>query len=249
MKSRMIVTSTPPTTRRSGAIFDRTGAIRRPPYSTLLRELWSLVAYRPALPDVGGFPAGRGHVVLVVPAFLMGDAATVPLRQFLARCGYRAFGWSLGVNWGPTERLLRDLPGRLAELNALEGGPVSVVGVSLGGVFARDLAYDHKSQVRQVITLASPVRLPTASTLEPLYRLCALFHAQAVDPTRLAAPLPVLSTAVFTRDDGVVAWQSCIAACEEDRAVEVVGSHMTISRNPDALRVLVTRLAGDQSQV
>src|SRR3974390_3043588 len=123
------------------AIFDRTGAIRRPPYTALLRELWSLAAYHPAPPESTDLAPGDGHIVLVLPAFLMNDAATAPLRQFLARCGYRAFGWGLGVNWGPTERLLSDLRARLAELNEMEGGPVSVVGISLGGVLARNLAH------------------------------------------------------------------------------------------------------------
>ena len=241
----MTATSTHWTKRDPGAIFDRSGAIRRPAYSALLRELWSLAAYHPAPPESAGLAFGGGHVVLVVPAFLMGDAATAPLRQFLARCGYRAFGWELGVNWGPTKRLLSDLRARLAELNALEGGPVSVVGISLGGVLARDLAHDRPDQVRHVITLASPFRLPTASTIEPLYRLCSLFHSQSIDHARLAAPLPMPATAVFTRDDGVVAWQSCIAEHDAGSAVEVVGSHMTICRNPDALHVVAKRLAAE----
>lgn len=243
----MSTTSTPWTKQRTAAIFDRTGAVRRPPYSALLRELWSLAAYRPALPDSAALPPGRGHIVLVIPAFLMGDAVTAPLREFLTRCGYRAVGWSLGVNWGPTERVLRDLRARLAELSALEGGPVSVVGVSLGGVLARNLAHDCPGEVRQVVTLASPFRLPTASTIEPLYRLCALFHTGAIDSARLAAPLPVPSTAIFTRDDGVVAWQSCVGSDGENDAAEVVGAHMTICRNPEALSVLAKRLAGEGS--
>lgn len=240
----MTTTSTHWTKHDSRAIFDRTGAIRRPSYSALLRELWSLAAYHPAPPESTGLVAGNGHVVLVIPAFLMSDVATAPLRQFLTRCGYRSFGWGLGVNWGPTARLLSDLRARLAELNDTEGGPVSVVGISLGGVLARDLAHDRPSEVRQVITLASPFRLPTASTIEPLYRLCSIFHSQSIDHARLAAPLPMPATAVFTREDGVVAWQSCVAEHEGASAVEVVGSHMTICRNPDALRVVAKGLAG-----
>lgn len=227
----------------AAAIFDHSGAIKRPSYSALLREIWSLAAYRPAPPDLADLPRGRGHVVLVIPAFLMGDLSTMPLRQFLTRCGHRAYGWELGVNWGPTLRLLDGLRTRLAELNVLEDGPVSVVGVSLGGVLARDLAYDRPRDVRQVITVVSPFHLPTASTIEPLVRLCSLFHAPRIDLVRLAAPLSVPSTAIFTRDDGIVAWQSCIAEDKSCRAVEVVGQHLTICRNPEILRVLAVQLA------
>jgi pimeloyl-ACP methyl ester carboxylesterase len=238
----MITSSSASKKRRDVAIFDRSGAVKRPSYSALLREIWSLAAYRPAPPDLPDLPRGHGHVVLVIPAFLMGDMSTEPLRQFLTRCGHRAYGWGLGVNWGPTPRLLEGLRPRLADLNVLENGPVSVVGVSLGGVLARDLAYDRPRDVRQVITVASPIRLPTASTIEPLFRLCSLFHASKIDLARLGEALPVPSTAIFTRDDGIVAWQSCMAEDKRCRAVEVVGQHLTICRNPEVLRVLATQL-------
>ena len=89
-------------------LFDRSGSVPRPSYRLLLNEAWSLISYRPAPPDPGTLPSGRGHVVLVIPAFLTPDAITKPLRQFLMRCGYRAFGWNLGINWGPTPRLLSE---------------------------------------------------------------------------------------------------------------------------------------------
>ncbi|HXA69788.1 MAG TPA: hypothetical protein VNW24_05015, partial [Stellaceae bacterium] len=72
-------------------------------------------------------------------------------------------------------RILGELRRRLKELRRLEGGPISVIGVSLGGLLARDLACDHAKDIRKVITLVSPFRLPTASTIEPLVHLCARF--------------------------------------------------------------------------
>ena len=233
-----------PTMVTPDGIFDRSGIVPRPPYHRLWREARSLFTYRPPAPDSASLPPGDGHVVLVVPAFLTTDAVTRSLRRFLARCGYRPFGWELGVNWGPTAYALDGLRRRLRQLRAIEGGPIGLVGVSLGGLLARDLAYDHAADIRHVVTLVSPYRLPTASTIEPLVRLAARFYSLDIDIERLASPLPVPSTSVFTRDDGIVAWQSCFddgATCE---AVEVSGSHLTICRNPAALRVVAERLAG-----
>ena len=224
-------------------IFDRSGAVPRPPYAALWREARSLATYRPPAPDPAAMPPGKGHVVLVVPAFLTTDAVTGSLRRFLGRCGYRALGWALGVNWGPTAYALDGLRRRLRQLRALEGGPISLIGVSLGGLLVRDLAYDRAADIRRVVTLVSPFHLPTASTIEPLVRLAAPFYATDLDFKRLSSPLPVPSSAIYTRDDGIVAWRSCFDAAARGEAVEVAGAHLTMCRNPDALRAIAAVLA------
>jgi pimeloyl-ACP methyl ester carboxylesterase len=227
--------------------FDRSGSVRRPAYGKLAAEPWSFMFYNPRPPDPAELPPGNGHVVLVVPAFLNNDGITQPLRKFLNRCGYRAFGWKLGINWGPTTYLLKALRRRLDECVRLEGGPVSVIGVSLGGLLARDLAHDRPEDVAHVITLVSPFRLPTASHLEPLFRLCAPFYIDAFDSDRLAAPLPMTSTAIFTRGDGLVAWQSCWVEEPGGAAFELSGAHCTICRNPHVMRLVGERLAGSRA--
>src|SRR6202030_3531545 len=93
--------------------------------------------------------------------------------------------------WGPTPYALDGLRRRLRQLRALEGGPISVIGVSLGGLLVRDLACDCPADIRHVITLASPFHLPTASTIEPLVRLAARLYAPDLDFRRLSSPLPV----------------------------------------------------------
>jgi pimeloyl-ACP methyl ester carboxylesterase len=222
--------------------FDRTGRISRPPYRWLLREAYAGLTYRPPLPDCSDLPPGRDRVVLLVPAFLTTDAVTRWLRLFLQRCGYRPFGWELGLNVGPTPRLMAGLRKRLAELRTLANDRVSLVGVSLGGLMARDLAYDHPGDVRDVITLGSPVSLPTASTIERLIRLVACFYDPAIDIDRLASPLPVRSTTIFTRDDGLVAWETCRRDDPTCSAVEVTGPHLALCRNPDVLRAVAAGL-------
>jgi pimeloyl-ACP methyl ester carboxylesterase len=231
------------------AVFDRSGRSAAPPLRFLTAELRALAAWRPVPPDPAGLPHGGGCPVLVVPAFLTGDGFTAPLRRFLDRCGFRSFGWGLGVNWGPTPVLLEGLRARLLALHgapevAAAGGGVALVGLSLGGLLARDLAHAEPAAVRHVATLGSPVRLPTASPLAPLFRPLLPLYARGLDLGRLAGPPPVPATAIWTRQDGIVAWQSCLPT-EEGSAVEVAGAHVTLARNPEALAVLVRRHAAD----
>jgi pimeloyl-ACP methyl ester carboxylesterase len=228
---------------RLNGVFDREGAVRRPSYRRFLAEWASLLFRFPAAPDPAQSPDGAGHVVLVVPAFLANDLFTRRLRQYLTRCGYRAYGWNAGINWGPTPRLQARLRRRLAELATLEGGKIGVVGVSLGGVMARDLAYDRPGDIRHVVTVVGAFRLPTASTIEPLIQLFAHFYRPALDIARLATPLPVLATAIYTRKDGIVAWESCRADDPRCADIECGGTHVTVCRNPKVLRAVAERLA------
>jgi pimeloyl-ACP methyl ester carboxylesterase len=191
-------------------------------------------------------PRGDGHPVLVVPSFLRGDRHTQLLRRFLAGCGYAAYGWGLGANIGPTEEALSGLERRLQEIAGAHGRRVSVIGHSLGGVLAREIVKRHPELVRQLILLASPIALPTASPLEPIYRLLARWHS--VDPQRsieaLNEPPTVPVTAIFTRSDGIVAWQSCREVPGAQReSIAVQGSHGTMVRNPAAWRIIADRLA------
>jgi len=215
---------------------------RRPAYGRLAAEIWSLLTYRPKPPPPESLPDGGGKPVLVVPAFLTGDSFTRPLREFLTRCGFRSFGWGLGINWGPTPRLLAGLDRRLSEIRR-KHGKVALVGVSLGGVLARNLAYERPDDICHVATVASPFRLPTSVNLAPLVRLCARRYSPAVQPVRLGQPLPVPATAIYTSNDGIVAWDSCFDANSADLSVELSGAHLTLCSNPDALRALVRRLA------
>ena len=225
------------------AIFDRTGAVRRPPAWRVFRETFSKFTYFPPPPDHVDVPHGRGHVVLLIPGFLNHDLITRELRTYLNQCGYRAHGWGLGVNWGPTPRLVAGLRDRLAQLRELAGDRVSVIGVSLGGLLARDLAYDAPHDVRRVVTIASPINLPTASTVEPFIRLSARLYRPAIDVARLAMPLPVPSCAIFSRDDGVVAWETCLGTDPDCVNIEASGPHSAIQRRPEVLRAIAMRLS------
>jgi pimeloyl-ACP methyl ester carboxylesterase len=230
-------------------VFDNSGTLRAPTYRELHRELTSFVSYNPERAAIDGLPHGNGHTVLVLPGLLTTDAFTLSLRRFLDACGYRAEGWEMGTNWRPTPRILSGLNDRLARLNDREGGPVSVVGVSMGGILARNLAHDHPERIRKLATIVSPVRFPTASSLEPLVRLLSPFYSKDVSAERYGRPLTMPVMAVYTRGDGLIAWETCQGgdgACHE---VEVEGGHATICRNPQVHRALVQWLGEPDSPI
>jgi len=232
--------------------------MRRPP--RLLRDFelpraaWELGAYYYASRPTAWFaPRGDGHGVLVLPGFLTSDVATRPLRAFLRRLGYDARPWLLGRNVGPTDAIVDGLSRRLRDVQTTTGRRVSLVGVSLGGIFARDLARSHPDLVRQVITLGSPFRLPVRysgpelTNTGPLYRALRPWHSARAAERPEEDDLPLLSvpsTALYTRTDGVVPWQSCIErAGPTSESVEVWGSHSGLGHNPLALVVIADRLA------
>lgn len=191
-------------------------------------------------------PRGDGHPVLVVPSFLRSDRYMLRLRRFLADRGYAVSGWGLGVNVGPTERALDGIERRLDEITARHGRKASLIGHSLGGTIAREIAKRRPAQVRQLIVLASPIRLPTASPLEPVYGVLSRWHSPSSKASYavLNEPPVVPVTAIYTRTDGIVAWQSCLEAEGPEREnIEVLGPHSTMARNPAAWRVIADRLA------
>ncbi len=196
-------------------------------------------------------PRGDGHPVLLVPAFLRSDSYMLRLRRFLAERGYAVSGWGLGVNVGPTDRILAGVERRLDELTARHGRKASLIGHSLGGAIAREFAKRRPHQVRQLIVLASPIHLPTASPLEPVYRALSRWHSAVSQGPHsvLNEPPEVPVTAVYTRSDGIVAWQSCLEAEGPRREnIEVRGPHSTMARNPAAWRIIADRLAQPEGE-
>jgi len=228
--------------RRTLQAFDRSGRLARPSYRRLAAEAWAQVVYRPQPPEPEPLDEGDGHGVLVIPAFLTADSISAPLRDFLARCGYRVFGWELGTNWGPTPHILAALRRRLDACREQAGGQISVIGFSLGGLLARDLAHDRPQDIDHVVTIVSPFRLPTATPMAPVLLTCAPFYSDHFETERLGAPLPMASTAIYTRDDGVVPWQSCCAEEPLGACFETQGAHTTTWRNPEVMRLIARRL-------
>ncbi len=204
-----------------------------------------------AVPLLALSPRGDGHPVMVLPGFVTSDMSTSILRRFLDRLGYDAHPWNLGRNLGPKaigwqgEKLTK----RLDEVHRATGKKVSLVGWSLGGVMARQLSRRLPDAVRQVISLGSPFAgTPKATNV---WRAYETLTGHKIDSEDLraqlresATPPPVPSTAIYTREDGIVAWQNCVEpeSAETDN-IEVHGSHCGLGVNPSVLYAIADRLA------
>lgn len=220
-----------------------------PPAQLLLlevRALAELSAFFSMMPLLRLTPRGDGHPVLVLPGLAASDMSTQPLRVFLRQRGYRAHGWKQGSNLGPRPGVEEEMQRRLAELFNRYQRKVSVIGWSLGGVYARELARRTPNYVRSVITLGSPFSGdPHANNAWRLYERVSQRKVEDwPDRDRMKTPPPVPATAIFTRSDGIVAWQGCL---ERDgptsENIEVEGSHCGLGHNPLALYAIADRLA------
>ncbi|WP_375390971.1 esterase/lipase family protein [uncultured Sphingomonas sp.] len=231
-------------------------AVRAPSALLAFTELpraiaeWGQLALSvPAL--MASAPRGDGHPVLVLPGFMTTDTSTRVLRRFLKALGYDAHSWNLGRNLGPRAigQQGEHLVARLREIHEATGQKVSLVGWSLGGVMARLLARRAPDAVRQVVTLGSPFAgSPKASNVWRLYELmCGSSiddHQHRRHLAEVAAPPAVPTSAIYSKGDGVVAWQNCREKeTELAENIEVHGSHCGLGVNPAVLYAVADRLA------
>lgn len=193
-------------------------------------------------------PRGDGHAVLLVPGFGSGDEVLRPLARVIQNLGYAAYGWGEGRNLGMRPRIKQNLSLRLQALNDRHEGQVSLIGWSLGGVFAREMARAQPQLVRQVITMGSPINgHPAANNMMLLFRLAnrgkpVKLDLEGFQRRRLAPPVPC--TAIYSQSDGIVAWRACMEdAAENTENIEVPGSHFGLGYNLEALRIIAERLA------
>ncbi len=226
-------------------------ALRRPSYVLLALEQLAWVEYS-AFPAAFGVLSltkpGDGHPVLVLPGFTASDRSTQPLRTALRSKGYWVHGWDLGPNIGPHEYIIEGVARRLETIEQRHGAPVSLIGWSLGGVYARELARAFPHAVRQVITLGSPFRFRSGDRGFGSRLYDAIGPRRDPLAGRLAEekrpPLPVPSTSIYTRTDGVVRWHACLDAAGPRREnIEVYGTHTGLAVNVAALVAITDRLA------
>jgi pimeloyl-ACP methyl ester carboxylesterase len=208
-------------------------------------EIASLGVTRRTLHRVA--PRGDGHTVMVLPGFLGGDGYNAALRRFLAKLGYAVHGWGMGRNLGPRDGVLEGLEARIEALYGSYGAPVSLVGHSLGGIFARELARKYPDMIRQVISLGSPFGEGRMSASIPARLFTALNPPEElpVDEDELSTPPPVPTTAIYSKGDGIVNWQTTYQANGHERtqSIRVRGSHCGMTFNPSIWLLLAECLA------
>src|SRR3954451_4642885 len=224
----------------------------RPPSRTLMflegRAIHELGAFIGAFPLLSLAPRGDGHPVLVLPGLVASDTSTRPLRSFLKNRGYAVSGWGQGRNLGLRDGVQRSMVDQVHELTDTHRRKISVVGWSLGGVYARQLAKMMPDRVRSVITLGSPFSgHPKATNAWRVYEMASGRSADEQDDGfggSLADTPPVPTTAIFSRTDGICAWQGCMektSAWSEN--IEIESSHCGMGHHPAAVYAVADRLA------
>ena len=232
-------------------------AVARPPSRLLMlaepgRAMGELASFYALRPLMAGLPKGDGHGVLVLPGFMASDYSTRPLRRLLADLGYDAVGWKLGRNVRVDNARIDAMLACVEQLFERTGRPISIVGWSLGGVFARELAKMAPDKVRLVISLGSPItddRRHTNAT-----RLFEYLNGKEPEPMQggnfrsLAEAPPVPTTSILTRTDGVVHWRGSVQCGDREDCenIEVVASHCGLGVNPAVVYAVADRLAQDE---
>ena len=236
--------------RRNDASTTATADELRPPGALLLmlegRAFWEFGAMLAAMPWLRRLPRGDGHPVLVFPGMAANDLTTRPLRRFLDRLGYVTQPWGQGFNVGPRHGVLKQCADDVRALSDRQGRSVSLIGWSLGGLYARELAKQLPEHTRSVITLGTPFAgHPRATNAWRLFEL--LSGHEAHDPAMiegLRTPPPAPTTSIYSRSDGIVAWQCSLNEPSPfTENIEIRSSHTGMGVNPLALYAVADRLA------
>ena len=196
----------------------------------LLPRMWRLFGSRRPIGPPGGPPA------LVIPGFVAHDRATLALRRALAAKGWRVHGWEMGVNWGARADTVARLKGRLDEI--AEDKKVLIVGWSLGGLFARELARAFPERVLAVVTLGSPFSGdPKQNNVWRIYEWIARHKVDDPPIPRVTGKPPVPQLALWSRKDGLIAPRAARGRDgERDKAVELDCTHMAFGVSAKAAR-------------
>lgn len=213
-----------------------------------MRALMELGSFFVSQPLLNKLEKGDQHPVLVLPGFMASDRSTKPLRQLLTNLGYEALPWGLGKNYGSPEYIDKCVE-KVDHIYKSTGRKVSIIGWSLGGVYSREIARRCPDHIRQVITLGSPFGgIKKSSNASWLYRVISGKSVEDIDPELIKDMLKtpaVPTTAIYTKGDGIVAWQYCIELEEgtQTQNIQVKGSHCGLGFNPSVLLCVADRLA------
>jgi predicted alpha/beta hydrolase family esterase len=233
--------------------------IKRPPMylaaTELLRASFEAMSLMMSSPMLAAAPRGDGHAVLVLPGFATDDHATAFLRRFLDRVGYQVHPWGLGMNFDHRTAGFRGehVARQINRIVASTGKKLSLVGWSLGGVIAREAARRDPNSVRQVISIASPFcGNPHANHVGAVYTWLSGNRVDSPEAMRRFAlgpqPLPMPSTSIYSRKDGITAWENCVAITNhQSENIEVNSSHFGMVINADVFQIVADRLAQSEN--
>lgn len=223
--------------------------IAAPGFANMLQELQlplDAVGWAPQWFALGRERAAQARTVVLLPGFGAGEGSMLPMATYLKGLGHDVRMWGLGRNSGNVGELLSALPSRLRALGGGAAGGLSLIGWSLGGYLAREIARDHPDLVERVITLGSPVvGGPRYTALADVFRARGrdLDLVENAVACRYANPLGVPVTAIYSKRDGIVAWQACIDHWSPSvRHVEVAETHLGLGLSPRVFAIVADAL-------
>lgn len=237
---------------------DRDGMVLNPPSKAQWaaepwRMMGTIASIPKAWPELMKAPPGDGRPIMLLPGLVNSDRSNIVMKRYLIALGYRVEGWRLGRNTGTRavggegEKLLA----RLRQYHDDAGEPVTLIGVSLGGILARFAAHREPALVREVITVSSPFAGDPRAT--NVWRAFEWLSGEKIDSPNVmarreevAAPLPVPATAIWSASDGLV--NGAICHDEHTRSIEIDSSHMGVQMNPLTLRAIAEVLGAPQGR-
>jgi len=211
-------------------------------------EVATFFAYRSLLKKMS--PEGDGHTVFTLPPFMSDDKFMSPMRKYLQSLGYDASGWELEQNTGFDDDKFKLLANKISRVSSKTGKKISLIGHSLGGIYARLLAHEIPDAVRQVIYLGTPFNISDEQSVDlPIRRIYEKVnptgqHSEMMQFTVDKGATPMPSTAIYSEGDGFVPWRFCVD--EEDDVTEnirVSGSHTGLPFNLPVLFAVADRLS------
>lgn len=228
--------------------------IERPSLALFGIEPWRAAfefASHQILPAEAQPAVGDGHPVVIFPGLGTDGTAVAPMRKFCESLGYHAIDWGRGFNRGPQgdiDAWLADLRGHITDLLGGFEQSATFIGWSLGGIYARELSKTMGGGVRQVITIGTPFNASADHTnVGWIFRMLSGSAPSFDEPmsARLRKPPSVPTTSIYSRSDGIVAWQTCRhdVAARHVQDLEVSGSHVGLGWNRAVLRIVGDRLA------
>jgi len=214
------------------------------------RFIFEMGEYLLSLPELKSKHTGNNDIILVLPGFLTGDFCTSPMRTFLNSIGFNAKGWNLGINMGPTNEVMAGVTDRIKYLNDKYGKQISIVGWSLGGIYAREISKRIPDSIKQVITLGTPFNGLNASNIIEYFEENGIngldtLTPNAVNQLHVSPPMPYMS--IYSKSDELIHWKSCVVNDHSSmsESFEIDSSHFGLCHNPSTIDIVANRLSQD----
>ena len=224
--------------------------LKPPPFLTTAGEIltpFEFTRLAAATPSLIRQKRGNGEPVIVLPGLGTSNVSTLVMRGYLSWLGYDVQGWNLGRNTGNVGELVPPVTEQVSELYALSGAKVNIIGWSLGGVVAREVARDFPHTVQQVITMGTPiVGGPRYTSFGAAYERRGVDVAaiEARIAERAKRPIKVPMTSIYSKRDGIVGWQASIDRHNSQvEHHEVSATHLGLGISPDVFKILAQKLA------